>query len=94
MEWFKLCDGVECELFRALAEKLRSCIFEKMLQESDFKLTDFGDAVVEDVMDRLKKKRLMNLVEVEYLTSFFNRATKYQPHYQSLVNFSKILAKF
>ena len=62
------------ELFPVLAIKMRECVDEKILEEPNFKLDDFGEDAVNDVMDRLKDKRIMNNKEISYLKALIKRA--------------------
>lgn len=74
MTWRKVINCVNTELFPVLSIALRKCIDEKLSEENDFKLTDFGLETVADVLDRLKRKRTMNDKEIEYLKALFIRA--------------------
>ena len=87
MTWFKVINCVSTELFPVLAIKMRECIDEKLSEDTTFKLDDFGEVAVKDVIERLKGKRTMNNKEIEYLEALFQRATEYgQRQQQSLVN--------
>ena len=74
MTWLKVINCVNTELFPVLAITLKKCIDEKLFEDSEFKVVDFGSNVVEDVMKRLKAKRTMNSKEIEYLMELFQRA--------------------
>ena len=75
MTWFNVAENVKTELFPALSIKLRECIEEKISKEPDFKLDDFGEDAVKDVIERLKAKRTTNGRELKYLRALFQRAT-------------------
>ena len=50
-----------------LSIALKKCVDEKLSGDSDFKLTDFGDKVVDEILEKLKGMRTMNNKEIEYL---------------------------
>ena len=74
MTWFKVVNCVNTELFPVLAIALKECIDTKLSEDVDFKLDNFDDNVVDDIMERLKGKRAMNNKEVQYLKGLFQRA--------------------
>ena len=57
-----------------LSIALKKCIDEKLSDDDQFKLDDFGSDAVNDVMERLKGKRVMNNKEIKYLNGLFQRA--------------------
>ena len=65
------------ELFPALSITMKKCIENKLAEEPDFKIDDFGDDAVQDVIERLKTKRFMNYKEIIYLKELIPRATAY-----------------
>ena len=69
-----------------LSIALKKCIDEKLSEDIQFKLDDFGDAVLKDIMERLKGKRSMNNKEIKYLEALFKRAMDYKQEQQCLVN--------
>ena len=85
MTWFKVVNCVSTELFPVLAVTLKKCIDEKLSEDSSFKVENFGDVVIQDVIERLKKKRTTSDKEIEYLRALFERATNPQSDTQRLV---------
>ena len=63
------------ELFPMLSITMQQCIEEKLTEEPDFKLTDFRDETVKDIIERLKAKRNVNSKEISYLKGMVKRAT-------------------
>ena len=57
-----------------LSIALKKCIDEKLSDNDQFKLDDFGSDVIDDVLERLKGKRVMNNKEIKYLNGLFQRA--------------------
>ena len=86
MTWFKVINCVNTELFPVLSITLKKCVDEKLSEDSEFKPDNFGDDVINDVMDRLKGKRTMNNKEIKYLRALFNRAIEPQETQRRLVN--------
>ena len=86
MTWFKVVHCVKTELFPVLSIALKECIDEKVAKEPNFKIDDFGDDAVEDILDRLKEKRTTNNKEIKYLKALFQRASEYAEYEQRLVN--------
>ena len=76
MTWFKVVNCVNTELFPVLAIALKNCIDEKLSEDVNFKLDDFDDDVIDDLIERLKRKRTMNNKEIKYLKELFERATE------------------
>ena len=74
MTWFKIVNCVNTELFPVLSIALKRCIDEKLSDDNNFKLYDFDDDTVDDIMERLKGQRSMNNKEVQYLKGLFERA--------------------
>ena len=74
MTWFKVVHCVNHELFPVLSIALKKCIDEKLSEDNNFKLDDFGNDVVDDIMERLKGRRTMNNKEMKYLKELFQRA--------------------
>ena len=66
---------------------MKRCFDEKLAENPSFKLDDFGDDAVEDIMERLKGKRTMNNTERSYLMNLFQRAIEHQNGPQRLVFF-------
>ena len=64
------------ELFPVLSIALKKCIDAKLSDDNSFNSDDFGDDVIEDIMERLKKERTMNNKEMKYLKELFQRATE------------------
>ena len=58
-----------------LSITMQKCIEEKLSQEPDFKLTDFREETVKDIIERLKGKRTVNSKEISYLKGMIQRAT-------------------
>ena len=54
MTWTKVVNCVKTELFPVLSIALKKCIDEKLSEDSNFKLHDFDNEVVDDIMERLK----------------------------------------
>ena len=92
MTWPKVINCVRTELFPVLAIALKKCVDEKLSEDADFKLTDFGDKVVNEILEKLKGKRTMNNKEIEYLRILFKRATD-SPMEQRLVIYSFVTSK-
>ena len=90
MTWFKVINCVNTELFPVLAIALKKCLDEKLSADPKFKSDNFGDDVVDDIIERLKGKRTMNNKEIEYLKALFKRATESGKEQQSLVKFNSI----
>ena len=68
---------------------MRECLDEILKEKPDFKLTDFSENAVEEIMEILKQKRTMNNNEIEYLKELIQRATEHQEGHQiCLVNLS------
>ena len=65
---------VTAELFTSISVSISSCVQEKVLRDSAFKMSDLSEEAVKDVMTRLKEKRTMNNKEVTYLMALFQRA--------------------
>ena len=74
------------ELFPVLSIKLQECIEEKVAKEPKFKLDDFGDDAVNDIMERFKKKRPMNNKEIFHLKELIKRAIAEDGGQQRLVH--------
>ena len=64
---------------------MKECLDEILEEKPDFKLTDFGENAVNEIMERLKQKRTMNNNEIEYLKNLIQRSTEHQEGHQSLV---------
>ena len=62
------------ELFPVLSVKLTECVQEKLAEEASFKQTDFREAAVSDIIERLKRKRAMNNKEIQYLEGLIRKA--------------------
>ena len=65
---------VNTELFPVLSIALKKCIDNKLSEDDNFKLYDFGDEVQDDIIERLKEHRSMNNKEIKYLKELFQRA--------------------
>ena len=92
--WFDIFRCVSTELFPALSIMMRKCLDEILKEKPEFKLTDFGEVAVEEIMERLKQKRTMNNTEIEYLKKLIQRAAEPEKTRQRLVDIylnSKIL---
>ena len=74
MTWFNVTRCVMNELFPVLSITMQKCIEDKLTEEPDFKLDDFGDEAVKGVIERLKGKRFMNNKEISYLKMLIRRA--------------------
>ena len=74
MTWFKVINCVNTELFPVLSIALKKCIDEKLSDDNQFKIDDFGSDAIDDVMERLKEKRAMNNKEIKCLNGLFQRA--------------------
>ena len=59
-----------------MAIALQKCIDEKLSEETHFKLDDFSQDAIDDMIERLKRKRTMNNKEIKYLRELFERATE------------------
>ena len=71
------------ELFPVLSITMQKCIENKLAEEPDFKLNDFGEDAVKGVIKRLKEKRFMNNKEIFYLKQLIERAATYDgDHHQ------------
>ena len=81
---------MKTELFPVLSIALKECIEDKISKEADFKLDDFGEDAVKDVIERLKAKRTTNNRELKYLRALFERATLRILPKQRLVNAFKL----
>ena len=77
MTWFKVVNCVNNELFPVLSIALKKCIDEKLSEDNNFEPHDFGDVVIEDIMERLKGERTMNNKEMKYLKELFQRAIEF-----------------
>ena len=77
MTWFKVVNCVNNELFPVLSIALKKCIDEKLSEDKNFKPDDFGNDVVDDIMERLKGERTMNNKEMKYLKELFQRAIEF-----------------
>lgn len=66
------------ELFPTLSFTMDLCVEEKLSDEPTFKLDDFGEDAVNDIIERLNKKRTMNNTEVSYLKKLIQRAVEHQ----------------
>ena len=74
MTWFKVVNCVNNELFPVLSIALKKCVDEKLSEDNNFKPDDFGDDVVDDILERLKGERTMNNKEMKYLRELLQRA--------------------
>ena len=90
MTWTKVVNCVNTELFPVLSVALKKCVVEKLSEESHFKPDDFHQDVIDDIIDRLKRKRTMNNNEIEYLKKLIQRATEHQEGHQRLLQNSKL----
>ena len=52
-----------------LSTALKKCIDEKLSDDNNFKVHDFEDDVVDDIMERLKRQKSMNNNEVQCASS-------------------------
>ena len=75
--WHNVLQCVNQELFPVLSVKINECVQEKLLKDSAFKMSDIGTDAVEDIIERLMKKRTMNNKEITYLKELFERANEY-----------------
>ena len=80
MTWFNVTRCVMNELFPVLSITMQKCIEDKLAEEPDFKMDDFGDDAVNGVIDRLKAKRTMNNKEIFYLKALIQRAAVMDTH--------------
>ena len=76
LTWFDVIQCVWTELFPVLSATLSQCIQEKLGLETEFKLNDFEGDVVNDILERLKRKRTMNNKEINYLKQLIQRAAE------------------
>lgn len=74
MSWFKVARGVMTELFPVLSIALRECVEDKLSTESTFKVDQFGEDAVKDIVERLKLKRTLSDREVVALKALIQRA--------------------
>ena len=84
--WFDIFRCVSTELFPALSIMMRQCLDEILNEKPDFKLADFSEDAVVEIMERLKQKRTMNNTEIEYLTKLIQRAAEPEQTHQRLVD--------
>ena len=74
--WFDVIRCVSTELFPALSIIMGKCLDEILREKSDFKVDEFGEEEVMEIMERLKQKRTMNNKEIDYLKKLIQRATE------------------
>ena len=71
--WFNVMQCVTQELFPVLSFKISECVQEKLVEDPTFKMTDIEDEAVDDILERLTRKRTMNNKEMEYLKDLVKR---------------------
>ena len=85
MTWFKVVQCVNTELFPVLSIVMRECVEEKLSKDPRFKVDDFGESAVKEVIERLRGKRTMNNKEISYLKELIQRASGHREEQQRLV---------
>ena len=83
--WFEIMQCVSVEMFQMLSTKISDSLQQKSLEDSNFKMIDTGDKVVDDIMMRLKEKRMMSNKEISYLRQLIDRANAVKMIEYSLV---------
>ena len=86
MTWFNVTRCVMTELFPVLSITMQKCIEEKLSKDPRFKVDDFGESAVKEVIERLRGKRTMNNKEISYLKERIQRASGHREGLQRLVD--------
>ena len=77
LTWFDVIQCVWTELFPVLSATMSQCVQEKLASDIEFKLSDFGEDAVNDILERLKGRRTMNNKEIDYLKQLIQRAAEF-----------------